>query len=249
MSEESLISQDVEETVEAAPEEATEQAAPERPEWLPEKFWKDGQPNVENLAKSYSELEKNRVSPDKLKEEWEAERLKSRPEDPKGYALPKDERFDQEQLAASPVVEVFRNAAHAAGMGQEQFEAALTQYADVYQERIQQQMAAETEKLGETAKQRIEAVGQWAQAAFKDEEYDAIAQIATTAAGVKVLEKFMKTMRESGMEMNTDGDTFSGQDTEADILKLMDTPAYYDPARRDPKVMARVEAYFKKVGK
>ena len=30
----------------------------ERPDWLPEKFWNDGNPDYENLSKSYAELEK-----------------------------------------------------------------------------------------------------------------------------------------------------------------------------------------------
>ncbi len=33
-------------------------AAPQRPDYLPEKFWKDGAANTEALAKSYGELEK-----------------------------------------------------------------------------------------------------------------------------------------------------------------------------------------------
>lgn len=35
-----------------------ETQTPERPEWVPEKFWKDGQVDAEGMAKSYSELEK-----------------------------------------------------------------------------------------------------------------------------------------------------------------------------------------------
>ena len=38
------------------PEQKTEAA--ERPEYLPEQFWKDDAPDVENLAKSYNELRK-----------------------------------------------------------------------------------------------------------------------------------------------------------------------------------------------
>jgi hypothetical protein len=39
--------------------------APQRPDWLPEKFWdvETGEGNYENLAKSYAELEKTRSAP------------------------------------------------------------------------------------------------------------------------------------------------------------------------------------------
>ena len=45
-------------------EEASDNSAQERPDWLPEKFWdaKAGAPRVEEMAKSYSELERQRSS-------------------------------------------------------------------------------------------------------------------------------------------------------------------------------------------
>lgn len=44
-------------------------AAPsERPEWLPEKFVKDGKPDYEALARSYAELEKARSAPKETEE-------------------------------------------------------------------------------------------------------------------------------------------------------------------------------------
>src|SRR3546814_7668755 len=35
----------------------------ERPDHIPEKFWKDGQVDIEAMAKSYSELERERSKP------------------------------------------------------------------------------------------------------------------------------------------------------------------------------------------
>lgn len=37
-----------------------QQEAPKRPDYLPEKFWKDGKADLEGLAKSYGELERSR---------------------------------------------------------------------------------------------------------------------------------------------------------------------------------------------
>nr|WP_294850044.1 hypothetical protein [uncultured Sphingomonas sp.] len=38
-------------------------AGPQRPEYIPEKFWKDGKADLEGLAKSYAELERARSNP------------------------------------------------------------------------------------------------------------------------------------------------------------------------------------------
>ena len=50
---------------------AMPETGPQRPEWLPEKFWdaEKGEANYENLAKSYGELEKFRNQPKETPEE------------------------------------------------------------------------------------------------------------------------------------------------------------------------------------
>lgn len=225
-------------------------SSPERPDYIPEKFWdaEKGEVRIDGLAKSYTELEKNRVNPDKLKEEWETERLAGRPEAPDGYQLPEDERFDQEQLAQSPIVDIWRAAAHDAGLNQEQFEQRLVDYADAYTEQVAATMQAEKEQLGENADARIDAVAKWAKATLPEEEYGALSQVATTANGVRLAERMMKAFREAGMEGQGDGDPVTGEDTLEDIEKLMNTKEYYDPAHHDPKVRDRVAAYFAKQG-
>ena len=65
----------------------------ERPEWLPEKFWNDGNPDYENLSKSYAELEKlsSRKKEElttEIKTEIEQEQLKGIPEAPDKYTIP-----------------------------------------------------------------------------------------------------------------------------------------------------------------
>jgi len=225
------------------------EAPPERPEFIPEKFWdgEKGEVRLEGLAKSYGELEKNRVNPDKLKEQWEEERLASRPDTSADYALPDDERFDADALAASPIVATFRDIAHQAGMNQDQFNEGLVKYAEVYQAQLQEQATKEIEALGENAQTRLDAARQWAEANFKDGELEAIQQIATTAAGVSVLERFMKSTRESGIGDSDNNDMLgSDQWTEADVMRIMQTKEYYDQSLGDPKLRAKVEEWFKK---
>lgn len=246
-----LNNEQVEETPGAvetpAPADGDTPAASDRPEWLPEKFW-DGEakaPRVDALAKSYAELEKNRVDPNKLKETWEAERIAGRPETPDAYKLPEDERFDPEQLAASPVVQLWRTAAHEAGMPQEKFEKVLVDYAETTMAQIEQQTQAELAKLGENAKPRAEAVGLWAKKMFGEgEKLDAIAQVTTTAAGVEAIEHMMKLLSDAGVDPGAFEPDNSGTETLADIRKLMDSREYWDPSKRDPDVVKKVEAFF-----
>jgi hypothetical protein len=228
--------------------ETTESTEAARPDWLPEKFW-DGEakaPNIENLAKSYAELERGRGNTDELKAQWEADRIAARPETPDAYQLPEHEALDAEAMAASPVVNLWRKAAHEAGLGQEQFQSVIAEYAQAEIDRMEAERSAELAKLGENAAARTEAVALWAQKTLGDTpEFEALQRMATDAAGVQALEKLMDLMK----DIDTGAGDNPGKqpdETEADIRALMNTPEYYNPRQRDPAVVARVEAFFKR---
>lgn len=227
-------------------------AEAERPEWLPEKFWDaEGKaPNLENLAKSYAKLETLRGDPDKLKEEWEAERLAARPEAPDKYALPEHDALDPEALAASPVVQLARQFAFENGANQEQFEGLITAYAESEMKQIETRFTEEMAKLGDNAKARAEAVGLWAKNSFDDQQYAAIEQITTTAAGVEAMEKMMDMLKKAGVDFEGEGDPGGDEgDTIDSIRALMNTREYWDSKKRDPAVVKRVEDFFAKNAK
>ncbi len=72
-----------------------------RPDYLPEKFWKDGKPDYEGLAKSYAELEKNRTKP--------ASELPVPPkpeEKPKEEQPPKPEEKPKEEQPQGDVISI-----------------------------------------------------------------------------------------------------------------------------------------------
>lgn len=50
-------------TTEAVPSPTTEADAPAKPDWLPEKFWKDGKADYAGLAESYKQLESGKAKP------------------------------------------------------------------------------------------------------------------------------------------------------------------------------------------
>jgi hypothetical protein len=229
-----------------APIENAEPVVESRPEWLPEKFWVEGKPAYDKLAQSYGELEKMRGTlREKLVEELSAERLAARPEAPNAYKLPEHEKLDQEQLEASGVVQWWRQFAHEQGYNQEQFETAISTYAELQVKEIEEGYQREFQKLGESATARIEAVQLWAGNYFNEEEQSAISAACTTAAGVAAMEKVMSALKGSGI---VDNSVFEKKPevTRADVEKMMQDRRYWHPADRDPAFVRQVEEFFSK---
>lgn len=218
----------------------------ERPEWLPEKFWVDGNPSYENLAKSYSELEKMRGNmKEAVVKEFEAERFGARPESPTDYKLPEADYLDGDQLAGSPIVEWWRNFAHESGYNQEQFETAINKYAEVEVARIQESYQREMTALGENADARIEAVTLWMNNSFSESQREALADACATASGVEAVEQIINMLKASG---NVDPAAFEKppEVTRADVERMMQDRRYWHPADRDPAFVKQVEDFFKK---
>ena len=226
-----------------------ESAAPieeSRPDWLPEKFWVEGKPAYDKLAQSYGELEKMRGTlREKLVEELSAERLAARPETPTAYKLPEHEKLDQEQLEASGVVQWWRQFAHEQGYNQEQFETAISTYAELQVKEIEEGYQREFQKLGESATARIEAVQLWAGNYFNEEEQSAISAACTTAAGVAAMEKVMSALKGTGI---VDNSVFEKKPelTRADVQNMMQDRRYWHPSDRDPAFVRQVEEFFAK---
>lgn len=232
----------------AAPvnDQITDAVTQERPEWLPEKFWVDGQPAYDKLAQSYGELEKMRGNmKETLAAELEQARLANRPENPESYALPQDERLDAELMSSNPVVQWWRQFAHEQGYSQEQFETAIKTYAETQIAQVEQGYQEEIQKLGENANARIEAVQLWANNFFNEGELNAISAACTTAEGVAAMEKIMEKLKATG---NVDPAMFEKkpEPTRAEIEKMMQDRRYWHPGDRDPAFVRQVEEFFAK---
>lgn len=224
--------------------------APQRPEYLPEKFWDaaKGEPRWEDLAKSYGELER-KVGKAKTPEEYEAERLAGRPESADAYEPPEiPDHFDKDDVMNHPMMGWFRNVAHQAGLTQEQFQQSVNDYLGEIAPVSVKAREAEIAKLGDNATARIEHVSGWVGSKFDEKEAGQLAQIATSAEGVMFIEKLMSMVEGTPLEdvRASAGDAGSG-DTEETIRQLMASPQYYSPADRDSAVMARVERYFQRM--
>ena len=213
-----------------------------RPQWLPEKYKtaEEFRTGYDNLNSAFGKKNED------LKKELETEFFKERPESADKYELPTfDEKtpVDPDALAAHPMVAWWREEAFKSGMSQERFQAGIKQQVALLQADMPDE-EEEKKKLGENGPAMIEAISLWAGQTFSQEEWPAINKMASTAAGIKALDRIMKNMKQ--VTPPPDGDPVRGRpDDENEILALMNTPAYWSAAKRDPAVVARVDRYFK----
>lgn len=220
-----------------------------RPDWLPEKFWVENRPAYELLAKSYGELEtKFRSKEDDLRtrliDELSAEAIAARPEAPDKYELPAFEGIDVQEIAQHPMTKWWSEFAFENGFDNETFQKGIGMY-------LEARMAdmpnpeVELKALGDNAKARTEAVGLWVGQNFQGEEVSAIEQLCSTAAGVKVMERIMNMMRDSGDE-SVLRPGYTETVTEEDVRKMMQDRRYWSPTDRDPTYIKKVEDFFQK---
>ena len=160
----------------AAPEEG------EKPEWLKDKY-----KSVEDQAKAYAELEKKfggfTGSP-------EGEYEIKAPEDLPG-------EFDMED----PRLEWFQNVAKETNMSQATFDQMLHGFAKMEVEANDPEAAKniEIQALGKNAKARLRDLGDWGRANLDSNQYEGFKGLATTAAGVEVLEALIAKSSEGKM--------------------------------------------------
>ncbi|MCC7047198.1 MAG: hypothetical protein IT562_10835 [Alphaproteobacteria bacterium] len=176
-------------------------AAPARPEGLPDSYW-DATAGVKwaDLLKDHGELTA-------FKAEQDSRRL-TLPQSPDAYEpkLPDDfkvpDGVDFEIDPTDPLLAQFRKDAHALGLDQNQFSKLLGTYAAAEVGRaqmLQQAFAAEKQKLGPTATERVTAIKQWIGAKLGgDPAVAAIMPSIVTAEQVKVWEKVMSTFQSQG---------------------------------------------------
>lgn len=245
MVEEQVTEQEV---LEEVPAEETPVA--ERPEHIPEKFWRDGNIDVDEMAKSYAQLEtyvggKEDALREKLIEELANEHAETVPEN---YDLPKlPEGITEEMVQENPMYNWWQETAKTNGMNQEEYEAGINAYVEMMQSQ-QPNLEKEMEALGENANSRIDAVNAWASKNFPPEEYEAIQySLGTSASGIQALERIME-MNKTGVrsEQFTQPEK---QLTMADARAMMQDKRYFDPRYRDDAYVAKVDAAFRMLTK
>ena len=218
-------------------------AAPaERPDYVPEKFWKDGKLDAEAALKSYGELEtKLRTKTEDLLTQIKSEARAGVPETPDKYEVKlENPPIPADQLEKHPAFEWWRSTAHAMGVPQEKFNEGVGQLMGILTQGPD--LEAETKKLGENADTRIAAVSTWARSTFTSpEEFAAVQLLGTSAAGIKVLERLMGS---SAPSTSQDLAPAAPVMTPAKLRSMQADPRYWDQARRDNDWVKQVDEGF-----
>lgn len=228
-------SQEASSPAEQQPSESkTEVTKPERPDYIPEKFWdaESGQPKVKELANSYSHVEKKLgTSRDEIRAELEKEIQSKQAEGvPESYELiiPEDIVPEGAELNVNkedPRFQALTKIAKENNWTQEQVNeiVKLDVLAQVESYNTTQQEMA---KLGERAQQRVERIYSWATANFSPDTAKVIGSLARSADDVKALEEVIA--KQTGKAFHVDEASGDGEVLTREKLRAM---------RADPKYM------------
>jgi len=245
-----MSEEQVQETQELSQDSTTQV---EIPEYIPTKFWDvdRNEIKVEELGASYKALEKRLgMRTDELskqiREDLEAERKSSVPE---SYEIRLPELPDTVEVNVDPeqeLVKTWQQICKDNGLSQEVFDQGVAAFVNnevAALPNLQEEMG----KLGDNARERIEAADLWSKKYLSTESYDVIANLASTAEGVKAIEEIMSLSRNKPLpNTNTVIDV---ELQENDLRAMMQDPRYWDQARRDPNYVRKVQdLYAKKYG-
>lgn len=221
-----------------------------KPEFIQDKFWdaERNEVNLENLASSYNSLEKKLGSrtedlSKQIREDLEMEKLKSAPEEYKVNLPELPENVDVSVSDDMEIVQWWKDTAKKNGLSQEQFDQGVEMFVNNAIATLPD-MNAEMQKLGDNAKERVEAAELWSKKNLSPESYQTFSNVASTAEGVKVIEEIMKMTKDSPMPSTPT--QVSVAPNLQDLKSMINDPRYYDSNRRDPAYVKRVEELFEK---
>lgn len=221
-----------------------------KPEFIQDKFWdvERNEVNLENLASSYNSLEKKLGSrtedlSKQIREDLEMEKLKSAPEEYKVNLPELPENVDVSVSDDMEIVQWWKDTAKKNGLSQEQFDQGVEMFVNNAIATLPD-MNAEMQRLGDNAKERVEAAELWSKKNLSPESYQTFSSVASTAEGVKVIEEIMKMTKDSPMPSTPT--QVSVAPNLQDLKSMINDPRYYDSNRRDPAYVKRVEELFEK---
>ena len=247
-----MSEEQVQETTQEVSQENTSEV--QIPEYIPEKFW-DTERNeikVEELGASYKALEqklgmRTEDLVRQVQEDYENQRKSSVPESYE-VKLPQDIPEDVE-ITVDPeqeLVKSWQQICKDNGLSQEVFDQGVAAFVNneiAGLPNLQEEMA----KLGDNARERIEAADLWSKKYLSTDAYDAIANLASTAEGVKALEEIMSLSKSKPLpNTNTVVDV---ELDERDLQSMMQDPRYWKEGSKDPSYIRKVtDLYQKKYG-
>ena len=246
-----MSEEQVQETTQEVSQENTSEV--QIPEYIPEKFW-DTERNeikVEELGASYKALEqklgmRTEDLVRQVQEDYENQRKSSVPE---SYEVRLPEVPEDVEITVDPeqeLVKSWQQICRDNGLSQEVFDQGVAAFVNneiAGLPNLQEEMA----KLGDNARERIEAADLWSKKYLSTDAYNAVANLASTAEGVKALEEIMSLSRNKPLpNTNTVVDV---ELDERDLQFMMQDPRYWKEGMKDPAYIAKVtNLYQKKYG-
>lgn len=221
----------------------------ERPENIPEKFWNadTGEIRTDELLKSNAHLEQFvGGKKEELREEIINE-LSSEAESevPEEYSLPAlPEEVTEEQVVENPLFDWWIDHCKENAYNQEMFEDGINKFINS-QNAYQPNLEEETNKLGENANVRIDAVDSFVQSHFNPDDYEYIqTTLGQSAQGIEILERVMELQNQNISRAPTEP---ANRLTIEDVRSMMKDPRYFDPKERDESFVKRVDDAFQRL--
>ena len=246
-----MSEEQVQETTQEVSQENTTEV--QIPDYITEKFW-DTERNeikVEELGASYKALEqklgmRTEDLVKQVQEDYENQRKSSVPE---SYEVRLPEVPEDVEITVDPeqeLVKSWQQICKDNGLSQEVFDQGVAAFVNneiAGLPNLQEEMS----KLGDNARERIEAADLWSKKYLSTDAYDAIANLASTAEGVKALEEIMNLSKSKPLpNTNTVVDV---ELDERDLQSMMQDPRYWKEGMKDPAYIAKVtNLYQKKYG-
>ena len=230
--------------------DSQEQPVVAKPEFVQDKFWdaERKEVNLENLASSYNALEKKLGSrtedlSKQIRTDLEQERLGKTPEEYKVNLPELPENVDVSVSDDMEIVQWWKDTAKKNGLSQDQFDEGVNAFVNNAMATLPD-INGEMEKLGDNAKERIEAGELWSKKNLSPESYSTFSSLAATADGVKVIEEIMKLTKDSPIP--TTPTQVSVTPNEDDLKSMLQDPRYWDSNKRDPGYVKRVTELYEK---
>jgi hypothetical protein len=224
----------------------------EIPSYVPEKFWNSdlNEVNVEELGASYKALEKKLGQRTEelagtIREEVLADISGQAPEQ---YEMQMPELPDGVQIdvdAEQPLLKWWEETARSKGLSNEDFNKGIEAF-------VQNEIAGLPDRdtqlnlLGDNAVQRVESADLWAKKNLSESSYAAIANIASTADGVKAIEEIMALNKDAPIP-STETKIDVSLDP-LDLRSMMADERYWKDGAKDPAYIKKVTDLYEKYG-
>mgnify|MGYP003108398382 CR=1 FL=1 len=227
-----------------------EQTESSKPDYVQDKFWnKDtNEINIEELSSSYNSLEKKlgARTEDLSKQIREDIANEVKANVPEKYEINMPEIPENIQMDINPempLLQWWSDTAKAKGLSQEEFNKGIEAF-------VNNEISSlpdtdnERELLGENANQRIEAADLWSKKNLSSDSYEAIAEFASTAKGVKALEEIMKLNKDAPIPQTETA--IEAAPSLEDLRSMMKDPRYWKDGERDQAYINKVSALYEK---